>query len=190
MKKISKIMLPILCSCLFLACGEETYIPKPSTYLRLDFPEREYSKHMDSAGYSFEVPAYFGLRDVAGFPGNKEISFGPLNGTLYLDFIKMDAPLDEYIDYMYEKKIGEHKIKATNIEDTTFILPENDVYGTLFELQGNVATPFQFYLTDSTDYFMSGAVYFNTVPNYDSIKPVLNFVKRDIVNMITSTTWQ
>lgn len=174
---------------LIVSCGEENYIPKPSTYLRLDFPDKNYSEYSDDCGFKFDVPEYFTVKDAAGTPCNKDIDFGPMNGVMYLSYIKMDTTIDTYIDYVYNK-VGEHKIKATNIEDTTFLMKDKRVFGTLFELQGNVATPIQFYVTDSTDRFMSGIVYFNSVPNYDSIKPILNFVKRDIVNMITTTEWQ
>jgi gliding motility-associated lipoprotein GldD len=86
-------------------------------------------------------------------------------------------------------KIDEHKVKATAIYDSVFINKETKVFGTFFELQGNVASPFQFYLTDSTNIFMNGIIYFNSRPNYDSIKPVLNFVKEDLYRLMSTTQW-
>ena len=101
----------------------------------------------------------------------------------------MDTSLAAYVNYAIDK-VEEHKIKATAIKDTNIIRPDSKVYGTFFALEGNVATPFQFYLTDSTSNFMSGVVYFNSVPNYDSIKPVLDFVKKDILHLLKTTEWQ
>jgi gliding motility-associated lipoprotein GldD len=52
------------------------------------------------------------------------------------------------------------------------------------------ASPFQFYLTDSTKNFVRGALYFNTVPNNDSLAPVIDFLKQDIIHMIETFRWK
>jgi gliding motility-associated lipoprotein GldD len=101
----------------------------------------------------------------------------------------MDNSIAEYINYSIDR-VGEHKIKATAILDTTIIREKDNVYGTFFELRGNVASPFQFYLTDSTSRFYSGVVYFNARPNYDSILPSLNFVKKDLINFMQTLEWR
>jgi gliding motility-associated lipoprotein GldD len=100
----------------------------------------------------------------------------------------MDTILSAYVNYVLDK-IDEHKVKATAIYDSVFINNDTKVYGTFFELQGNVASPFQFYLTDSTSIFMNGVIYFNTRPNYDSIKPVLDFVKQDLYKIMSTAEW-
>ena len=87
-------------------------------------------------------------------------------------------------------KIDEHKIKATAINDMQIIIPENKMYCTFFELEGNVASPFQFYMTDSVDNFASGVIYFNSRPNYDSIKPTLDYLKVDLEHMINNFQWE
>ncbi|MBW7867158.1 MAG: gliding motility lipoprotein GldD [Brumimicrobium sp.] len=171
------------------ACTQQqTFIPKPPTYLELQFPERTYSIYQDNCGYSFSKPSYFTIKEANNSPCNRDIDFGMLNGVLFLSRMDMDTSLSAYINYALGK-IDEHKIKATAIYDSTFIRKEDKVYGTFFELQGNVASPFQFYLTDSTSRFVSGVVYFNTRPNYDSIKPVLNFVKKDLYEFMNTLKW-
>ena len=172
------------------SCGDKKKsIPKPPTYLRIEFPERNYDQFKDDAcGYSFTKPNYFSVQLAQPNTCNRDISFGALNGTLHLSYITMDTSLAAYINYAIDK-VDEHKVKATTIKDTNFITSDHAVYGTFFELQGNVASPFQFYLTDSTSKFVSGVVYFNTRPNYDSIRPVLNFVKTDLYGLIQSFDW-
>lgn len=108
---------------------------------------------------------------------------------MHLSFLKMKEPLASYINYANDK-VDEHKLKATAIEDKNFINKEDRVFGTLFELQGDVASPFQFYLTDSTSKFVSGVVYFNSRPNYDSLKPTLDYLKVDLLKMIESFKWK
>jgi gliding motility-associated lipoprotein GldD len=187
MKKISWIYL-VICSLLF-SCSDEKTIPKPPTYLELDLPERSYSQYVDSCGFAFEKPSYFDVKTVAGSQCNRDISLGRLNGVLHLSVIQMDTSLAQYINYAIDK-VGEHKIKATAIHDSTIIRKEDNVFGTFFELQGNVASPFQFYLTDSTNRFYSGVVYFNSRPNYDSILPSLNFLKKDLIKLVETIEWR
>jgi gliding motility-associated lipoprotein GldD len=169
--------------------GRKNHIPKPPTYLKLELPPKNYNIYSDTiCSISFKIPDYFKVKNIAKQTCNKDIDLGPHNGSLHLSYIKMDTSLAAYINYALDK-IDEHKIKATAILDSTFIQPEQGTYGTLFELQGNVASPFHFYLTDSTDVFLSGVVYFNTRPNYDSIRPVLNYVKKDLILFMQTVKW-
>lgn len=187
MKKNSLFIMVILF--LVSSCGGgEKPIPKPPTYLELNMPDRTYSTYWDSCGYSYEKPSYFSVEEVKGSKCNRDISFGKLNGTLHLSVIDMDTSLATYINYAIDK-VGEHKVMATAILDTNIIRPKDNVYGTFFELEGNVASPFQFYFTDSTERFFSGAVYFNARPNYDSILPSLNFVKKDLIHFMNTVDW-
>lgn len=172
-----------------LSCsGNEHYVPKPSTYLSLYLPERNYEVYQDDCGYSFNKSEYFDVKPAGNSACNRDITLTDLNGTIHLSRIDMDTTLAAYVNYTIDK-IGEHKVMATAIFDSVIIREDAKVYGTFFELQGNVASPLQFYLTDSTSRFMSGMVYFNSRPNYDSLKPVLNFVKKDILELMNTIEW-
>jgi gliding motility-associated lipoprotein GldD len=74
--------------------------------------------------------------------------------------------------------------------DKNIIRPKDRVFGTFFELQGDVATPFQFYLTDSTDHFIYCEVLFNSTPNYDSLIPTLEYLKKDLDQLLETFKWQ
>jgi gliding motility-associated lipoprotein GldD len=108
---------------------------------------------------------------------------------IHFSYIDMIEPVSRYVNYANDK-VDEHKLKATAIEDQRIIEPSKRVFGTFFELQGDVASPFQFYLTDSTDRFVSGVVYFNSRPNYDSLKPSLDYLKKDLMQLINSFQWK
>ena len=60
----------------------------------------------------------------------------------------------------------------------------------LYNLTGNTATNFQFYVTDSNSHFLRGSLYFNIKTNNDSIAPVLSFLEADIIRMIESLKWK
>jgi gliding motility-associated lipoprotein GldD len=178
---------------LLFSCGEENHIPKPPTYLRLDLPKHEYLNFKENeCSYSFEYAKIYEISNVSNDLGktcHKDIHLGPLNGILHFSYIKMEKPLGEYIDFAIDK-VDEHKVKATAIEDSIILRPKDRVFGTFFELQGDVASPFQFYLTDSVSRFVSGVVYMNKTPKYDSLKPSLDYLKIDLFQMIKTFSWE
>lgn len=177
------------------ACGgNELLIPKPPTYLRTDFPEHSYRKVDDIPVYSFEISKNYVVKPITYKGTNtnhKEIFLGPLNGVLYLNYypIPNRDTLVRYIN-LSNDKVDEHQIKAEGIVDQNFIFKDKKVYGTFFEFQGNVATNFQFYLTDSTDNFIRGEVLMNCRPNYDSLRPSLDYLKKDLIHLIETFQWK
>jgi gliding motility-associated lipoprotein GldD len=191
MCKITAIALVL--SVLLTACGgNELLIPKPPTYLRLDLPEHTYKLYSDACPYEFEVASIFKVKPVyseSGLTCHKDIELGPLNGVIHFSYIPMVNPLGDYVNFAIDK-VDEHKIKATAIEDELIIRPKDKVYGTFFELQGDVASPFQFYLTDSVSRFVSGVVYLNVSPKYDSLKPSLDYLKQDLQHFMQTFKWK
>ena len=87
--------------------------------------------------------------------------------------------------------ITKHISKATGIRDSLIINKERNVYGLVYFLDGEgVASPLQFYLTDSTEHFMRGSLYFNVIPNNDSLQPVIDFITDDVRHLITTLEWK
>jgi gliding motility-associated lipoprotein GldD len=193
LKNKGKIIYLSVIFAIFYSCGDEIAIPKPATYLRLDLPQHEYVTYKEkNCDYSFEYSKIYKVSDVYNDLGqtcHKDINLGPLNGIIHFSFLKMDKPLGEYIDFAIDK-VEEHKVKASAIEDSLIIRPQDRVYGTFFELQGDVASPFQFYLTDSVSKFVSGVVYLNKTPKYDSLKPSLEYLKVDLYQMLKTFSWE
>jgi gliding motility-associated lipoprotein GldD len=83
-----------------------------------------------------------------------------------------------------------HEIKADGIEEQAYKNPEQKVYGLMYKIKGNVASPVQFAITDSTHHFFRGALYFDNPPNQDSIAPVLAYITKDIHTMMESFRWK
>ncbi|MCL1822363.1 MAG: gliding motility lipoprotein GldD, partial [Prolixibacteraceae bacterium] len=83
-----------------------------------------------------------------------------------------------------------HTQKASAIDAKLFLNPENKVYGTIYTIAGNAASPMQFYLTDSTRHFLRGALYIRDIPNIDSLRPVIDFLIPDILHLIETARWQ
>lgn len=177
---------------LMAACSEEKTNPKPPTYLKTNFPAHEYVRFDDACPYSFELSKLYKAQSVTengATTCHKDIQLGPLNGVIHFSYIPITQKLGDYINFAINK-VDEHKVKATAIEDTNIIRPDAKVYGTFFELQGDVASPFQFYLTDSSSRFVSGVVYFNTAPKYDSLRPSLDYLKKDLFHLMNTFEWK
>jgi gliding motility-associated lipoprotein GldD len=193
-RQLSGWIAAFLTGCFLTACGgDEMPIPKPPTYLRSDLPEHTYKRLDVGCPYSFEFSDVYNYNPV--FENGQrtchlDINLGQLNGTMSFSYIEMDRPLKDYIDYALAK-VEEHEVKADAIDgDLRIIRPGSRVFGTFFELKGDVASPFQFYLTDSTNRFVSAAVYFNARPNYDSMRPTLEYLKKDLVRMMNTFEWK
>ena len=186
------ITLTLLTSILSSCGSDEIPIPKPPTYLDINLPEHSYINYAPACPYSFDIPKIFKIKQVSygkESTCHRDIELGPLNGTLHFSYIDMTKPLAEYVNFSINK-VDDHKIKATAIEDENIIRVNDKVYGTFFELQGDVASPFQFYLTDSTKRFVSGVIYFNARPNYDSMKPTLDYLKVDLKRFLHTFKWK
>ncbi len=83
-----------------------------------------------------------------------------------------------------------HAIKANAIEEQLLINQGEEVYGTVYRIEGNAASPIQFFLTDSSRHFLRGALYIRATPDIDSLRPVIEFLERDVIHLIETTTWK
>ncbi len=176
------------------SCNEELTIPKPPLYLRSNFPKQEYVSSPGGVPYSYEVNKNFFVKPVlfgSEVTPHQEIKLGTMNGVLYLNYYTLANrdSLAKYIN-LSNDKVDEHQVKAKAIENVQIIDAKNKVYGTFFELKGDVATNFQFYLTDSTHHFIRGEMLFNVRPNYDSLRPAIDYMKQDIQHLIETFRWK
>lgn len=148
---------------------------------------------MSPQNYSFNLADLYMPKSFEQTNSNysvQQIDLGPLNGTLFLYYLRLATKdsLPEIINFANDK-VDEHKILADKIDFKQIIAPEKRVFGTFFELKGNVATNFQFYLTDSSQHFLRGEVLLNCRPNYDSLRPTLQYLKTDLQKIIESFKW-
>lgn len=176
------------------SCGEDEIGQRPPCYLMPLFPLHEYREVKLCSGHTVKLPSICNIkRSQSDGKGNcnEEIDLGVLNGSIYLNyttFTHLDS-LAKLINISNDKVDG-HKIKADKILDQNFINTKDKVYGTFFTIKGNVATNFQFYLTDSISQFVRGEVMFNFAPNYDSLRPTLDYLREDLDQFVSSFKWK
>ena len=192
MKKIWLISCVLMATFLISCEEDDIWIPKPTGYLRKNFPEKKPIVYHDTnCPFTFELVDYAKIVNAKGGAGcHKDIFFEDFGFELNLGYAKIDSTanlfhLTEYV----QKKIAEHTQIARGIQPTKY---ENDslkTYGMLYRLDGDVALNGIFFLTDSTDHFVSGLMSFDVAPNYDSLQPSLDYLFEDIDNMLKSFRW-
>jgi gliding motility-associated lipoprotein GldD len=177
---------------MFLSCGNDTFTPKPKAYFRIDLPEKKYHSIEKDCPFSFEVPDYTSLKQDINAPDKPcwfDINFNNLNASIYLSYKPVNNNINTFLEDSRTLAF-KHAIKAYDIQQEIISIPENKVYGLVYNIEGNAASAYQFHLTDSTQHFIRGSLYFNTIPNQDSIQPVLDFIKEDIEHMFQTFQWK
>ncbi|HLP11408.1 MAG TPA: gliding motility-associated protein GldE [Flavobacteriales bacterium] len=186
------LVIPLLMM-MFTSCGDNTTTPRPRGYMRIELPPRELDSVPSSQPFLMlkNKIARFDLKQINNnVKGNySEIVYPKLKATLYLTYMQVDTNLAKLIDDCHQLAYN-HSGKADDIVSVKIEHPEHSVYGLIYEFKGNAATPLQFYVTDSTANFLRGSLYFYARPNLDSIKPVLEYVRKDLDEGLKSLVWK
>lgn len=176
----------------FSSCGGENVVPKPRGFMRVDYPEKIYHPEVSDCPYSFEIPNYSYLQSKKGESDYcfKDLVFASFKAAVHFTYKEVDSDslLARYIDDSHNMAY-DHVEKADEILKEAVIDTVNNVYGIIYDIQGNAASQIQFFLTDSTHHFLRGALYFNHRPNYDSLIPAINFLREDILHLIKTMKW-
>ena len=192
MIKAKKIFLLIIMAAFLFAC-DETYSPKPRGYFRIELPQRDYVPFDSTFPYAFEYPSYAVLSPDPFTPEEiywLNISFPEFKGKIHLSYKKVDGNLVEYLEDSREF-VMKHIPKASGIEDSLILDRDKNLYGLVYNIDGmGAASPCQFFITDSTNHFVRAALYFDVVPNNDSLAPVIDLLKKDIEHMLATFRWK
>jgi|SRR5688572_5014406 len=171
---------------------DQTATPKPKGYFRIDLPEKQFITYsVDECPFEFDLPRYAivaNYHDSISQPCWKYIRFPRFNGEIFLSYKKIENNLNTFLEDS-RTLAYKHTVKASAIDETIVITP-NRVSGLIYDIGGNAASSVQFYVTDSTHHFIRGALYFNVAPQPDSLAPVIQFLREDVVRIMTSLKWK
>lgn len=189
-------ILIILIVCIAAAACRQNNVPKPRGHFRIDLPEKQYtvfSGQSDDIPVSFEYPHYGNIISGEGNENEKgwlNIDFPQFGARLYLTYKDVNNDFAELMEQTYTLNIKNHITRADAIDEVPFINEKNNVYGMLYDLKGNTATALQFYATDSLNHYLRGSLYFSAEPDADSLAPVIDFFRSDIMHIIGSLKWK
>ena len=182
---------------LITACEEPIYTPKPRGFPKVTLPEKAYQKFDEKyCQFSFDYPTYAVIEQDSLYFDEKapsdcwfNIKVPSLNAEIHCSYYNIDKKntLEKLRGDAFQL-VGKHNVKADYIDELPINKP-NKVSGFVFNIEGPAASPFQFYLTDRTRHFMRGALYFDAKSRPDSLKPIIEFMKTDMMQMVNTFEW-
>ena len=177
----------------FCACGKVA-TPRPYGYYRITTPDTSY------VPFETLYPRYpftFDLSKNAVVQPRKDVEepywinivYPSLNATIHCSYKPVRNNLRELTNDALEF-VYRNASFANAIPEQDYTHPEAKVYGVLFDLEGNTASSCQFFVTDSTENFFRASVYCNCAPNADSLAPVYEYLRTDIIQMVETFEWK
>lgn len=174
---------------MLISCKDEKQ-PKPKGFLALEYPKAEYSTVDLDCPYSFEMNTLARITPSRNnIPCWIDLRYDLLNGSIYLTYQEVDNNLDSLLTDAQKLPLA-HTIKADVIQGDIYTNKYHKTYGMFYEVDGNAASQAQFYLTDSVKHFITGSIYFNRRPNFDSLVPAADYLKKDMRHLMETLTWK
>ena len=178
---------------LFLASCTPVSTPKPYAYFRIATPDTAYMPFADfrlsDFPYTFALSKNAVVQPQGEEPFWINLYYPDFDATIHCSYKPVHHNLRELtndaLDLVYRNANF-----ASAIPEQAYSHPEANVYGVLFDLEGNTASSCQFFVTDSVHHFFRASVYCNCRPNADSLAPVYNYLRTDIIKMIETFEWK
>jgi len=194
MKKVIAFLFVLTAFMMSLASCSKEYTPKPKGYNRILLPDTAYRALPDTLPYSFEYSKYATLLKDTSWIREKhwvEINYPTLKANIHITYKKLmnsEQLLKEFLNDAYVLT-AKHQIKANAINETIVTTKEKKV-AVIAEIEGEVPSQFQFTMTDSSKNFLRGALYFNTQVSNDSLKPAIDFMKKEMMHIVNTLEWK
>jgi gliding motility-associated lipoprotein GldD len=194
MKSVLLTSFVFICGTLFLNSCNRDYLPKPLGYNRLELPPPAYRALPDSLPYAFEYSQHARLLPDSSSIRERfwiEIYYPTLKANVHITYIELrhdQKLLRELVEDAYTLT-SKHQIKASAINEVITKTPSGKT-AVIAELEGEVPSQFQFTITDSARNFMRGALYFNTKVANDSLAPAIEYMKKDMMQIINTLQWK
>ncbi len=186
----------IIQALLGVACihKEEPNSAKPQGYFRIATPEPDYKVWDSILPFTFQYNKMAQFTIVKKVENNywMDLYYPQYNASLKMTMISLKNDLREHV-VNEEKMLMFHveKRKADDIQYSIINDSKEKIYGQLYEIVGKeAATPLKFWISDSSNYYVRATLYFNFVPNNDSLEPVIKYLKSDVLKMIDTWKWE
>lgn len=180
----------------FLSCVScaKVSTPRPYGYYRIGLPDTSY------VPFEQQYPHYpytFALSQNAQVKPRSEegehywinLYYPAFDATVHCSYKPVHNNLRELTEDALEF-VYRNTSFANAIPEREYSHPEVNVYGVLFDLEGNTASSCQFFITDSIHHFFRASVYCNCSPNADSLAPVYQYLRTDVIKMVETFEWR
>jgi gliding motility-associated lipoprotein GldD len=182
----------IIISILILSACKERFSPKPNGYLRIHLEEKTQTIfNSTQCPFSFHAPSYWETHNKSLEENSCwiDLDYSNQKATIHLTYKTISNNVFELIEES-RTMVYKHTLKADEIAEKRYQNNINNTYGTLYDIYGETASSVQFHLTDSADHFLRGALYFAVTPNQDSLRPIINYLREDIIHIMETLEWK
>lgn len=194
-----KIYLLLLIATGCTSGGEQTFVPRPRMYPYVDLPQPRYEwmNEKKNCGFVFRKSIFATIENRTTFFTDSllhdcwfDLEYPAMDTRVHFTYypIGSEHPFQNLVNESFQM-VYEHSAIASRIDENPIIHRGGEA-GMTFELGGPVASPYQFFISDTTDHFIRAALYFNSRPNPDSIAPILTYIRTDLDTLVKSFEWQ
>ena len=168
--------------------------PRPRGYFRIDLPSHDYTLLDTTLPFAFEQsthaqPSFQWKDDGTCW---MDLAYPDLNATFKFTYFPLKhADSLRNLILQEERMMKFHYQKADNVEYSLIHDTEAPLLGQIDDIEGKeVATPLQFWMTDSAYHFLRATLNFNFTPNNDSLQPVIEYLREDALQIVNTITWK
>ncbi|HBH24383.1 MAG TPA: gliding motility lipoprotein GldD [Cytophagales bacterium] len=172
---------------------KKSLMPKPKGFNRIVLPDHQYTQLPDSLPYQFEYSGHAKIHADSSWIAERywiDIYYPELDATIQVSYKpvkEQQALLEQYLGTAYQLT-SKHQVKAYAIDQQIFETKSGKT-AVMARLKGEVPSQYQFFTTDSTHHFLRGALYFKTATQNDSLAPVIDYMRQDILHMLNTLQW-
>lgn len=197
-KSVSLLALSLWIGAALLAAAcshrHDAIAPKPVGYFRIDLPEHEYQQTDTALPFTFDRSVYTQIDIKPRKDGSCwiDLNYPDLNATFKFTYFPLKKT-DSLRNYLIRENnmVKFHYQKADDVEFSIIRDEHNHIWGQIYDIEGKeVATPLQFWLTDSARHFLRATLYFNFTPDNDSLLPVIQYLRADALRLINTFAWK
>ena len=176
----------IFLALIVFSCNNNFNLPKQKAYFAPEFEIPTYKKISLDCNYSFNINSQASINNIKNC--NYEIYYKNLNAKIFINQIVLSNSLERVVN-TFNQKINENSRLSDQIIQSDYVNIDKKTYSKLYSFVGNSPSNIQFYVTNQTDKFLTGSLFFETEPNYDSLFPYIDYIRNDIKKMVDSFRW-
>lgn len=182
----------LITSIFFISCDDDVSTPKPRGFFRLEIKDTTFQSLTGSYPYAFEYSKASFVDSIEPRGENWiNLIYPELNSIFFITYKVVD---DTNLNYLIDDSriiVYKQIAKADDILESSIIDTSSHIYGKIYEAVGNdAACPFQFWVTDREKHFFRGSLYLNNVPQNDSLAPIIDYLKKDMMHLIETFAWK
>ena len=168
------------------SCNNNVNLPKQKAYFAPEFEIPTYKKISLDCNYRFNINSQASINNIKNC--NYEIYYKNLNAKIFINQIVLSNSIEKVLN-TFNQKINENSRLSDQIIQSNYVNIDKKIYSKLYSFVGNSPSNIQFYVTNQTDKFLTGSLFFETEPNYDSLFPYIDYIRNDIKKMVDSFRW-